>query len=333
MKITICLCLSVLCLSLTGCDIPLDTRPEPVINKSATQSIVSVKKLKPQALAILKKGLRHDNAYIRNHAVEVAAASNCRDMMPEILTCLGDSSTAVRFAAASAIGDMRCFGYEKQVKGLLNDTNENVQIAAAYALVKLNQPAYHQAIRQAAGSLDQTVRANAVLLLGKLGDRDDLDLLYSILYDSDSLDKVRLQTVESIARLGDERIYRSKLWALLISKYADDRVMGIRGMGALGTTEARNAILTMLQDDVTEVRLTAAEQLGQLGDNRGEEEVYRYFQTSPDLNRVDMANNMAVMAIGRIKSGRLNVHLPGALASQSEFIRLLAAQSVLLQTQ
>ena len=65
---------------------------------------------------------------------------------------------------------------------------------------------------------------------------------------------------------------------------------------------------------------------------KNEEEVYHYFQTNPDLNQVDMANNMAIMAIGRIQSSYLGDYLPNVLASQSEFIRLLGAQSILLLT-
>ncbi|MBC8378676.1 MAG: HEAT repeat domain-containing protein, partial [Planctomycetes bacterium] len=290
MKTSICLCIVVLCLGFAGCDSPSGMDSGPVANKSAAKPNTQVQTLRPQALAIVKNGLHHDNAYIRNYSVEIIAETNCRKLLPDLLPRLKDSSVAVRFSAASAIGDMQCFGYAKQVSRLLNDTNKNVQLAAAYALVRLNQPRYHENIRQATESSDQTVRANAVLLLGKLKNRDDLDLLYQTLNDDDSLDKVRMNSVESIASLGDERIYRSKLWALLISKYADDRVMGIRGMGALGSAEASNAILTMLQDDVLEVRLTAAVQLGRLGDNRGEEEVYRYFESNPDLNTTDMAN-------------------------------------------
>ena len=323
---TLTAALIIMCLVLVGC-----TEEQFSTAPVAGRSAVKAQSLKPQALAILKNGLDNDNAYIRTHAVEIVAETNSRAMMPELLARLNDSSAAVRFAAASAVGDMRCFGYEKQVRPLLNDTNKSVQLAAAYALVKLKQSQYHEKIRQAATHPDLTVRANAVLLLGKLGNRDDLDLLYKTLHDENSDDKVRLQAVESIAQMKDERMYRSKLWALLISKYADDRVMGIRGMGALATNEAKNAILTMLQDDVLEVRLAAAEQLGRLGDNRGEKEVYRYFQSTVDLNQVTMANNMAVMAIGRIKSNHLNRYLANALASQSEFIRLIAAQSVLLQ--
>ena len=149
--------------------------------------------------------------------------------------------------------------------------------------------------------------------------------------DSDSGFTVRINAVNAIARLGDERMYRSKLWALLISKFANDRVDGIQGMGALNSTESRNAIVTMLQDDIIEVRLAAAEQLARLGDKRGEEQVYEYFQTQPDLNKPGMDNEMAVRAIGPLKSSRLNSQLPKALDSQSPYIQLLAARSVLLQ--
>ena len=107
--------------------------------------------------------------------------------------------------------------------------------------------------------------------------------------------------------------------------------MGIRGMGALNTPESRAAITTMLQDDVEEVRLAAAEELARLGDNRGEEEVLAYFKTTPDLNKAGIANGMAVMAIGYLKSDRLNALLPQAINSSNPYIQLLAAQSVLLQ--
>jgi len=320
--------LTIMCVILAGCT-EQQSSPASITEKPT----VKVQSLQPRALIILKNGLNSDNAYIRTHAIEIAAETDSRQMITDISARLADSSAAVRFAAAAAMGDILAFGCQEQLLPLLNDTNESVQLAAAYALVKLNQDQYHETIRQGAKNPDQSVRANAVLLLGKLGNQDDLNLLYWVLHDENSKENVRLQAVESIARLKDREMYRSKLWALLISKYADDRVIGIRGMGALGTDEAKNAILTMLQDDVLEVRLAAAEQLGRLGDKHGEMEVYSYFQSKPDLNQINIAaNNIAVMAIGRIQSNRLNAFLPDVLASQSESIRLLAAQSILLQT-
>ncbi len=307
-----------------------------VEEQTAGSAAVSVKKvriqfLKPRAKIILENGLKNENAHLRSSAIEVTVETGQKDMLPHITRLTTDPVVPVRFNATVALGDMRCFSCEKIVRKSLNDPDVNVRIAAAYSLVKLNQPQFVEQLRAAAKNPDQTIRANAALLMGKLGNPDNIELLYTILQASDSTDKVRLQAVESIARLGDERMYRSKLWALLISKFADDRVVGIRGMGALNTTESQNAIISKLDDDVQEVRLVAAEQLARLGDKRGEEEVYAYFQTHPNLNKTDMANQTAVMAIGPLNSSRLNSQLPEALDSQSPYIQLLAARSVLLQ--
>jgi HEAT repeat protein len=298
---------------------------------ASAEKSVQVQLLKPRAMIILEKGLTSPDAKLRTNAIEVAAETGQKDMLPLITKLTTDPVVPVRFSAAVALGDMRSFSCENLIRKLLNDPDVNVRIAAAYALAKLNQPQYIEQLRAAAKSPDQTVRANATLLLGKLGNRDNLPLLYEVLDAKDSTDKVRMQAVESIARLGDERMYRSKLWALQISKFADDRVIGIRGMGALNTPESRDAIATMLQDDILEVRLAAAEQLARLADNRGKGLVLEYFQTIPDLNTPNMANGMAVMAIGYLKSNELNAFLSKALDSRAPYVQLLAAQSVLLQ--
>jgi len=292
---------------------------------------VRVQSLRSRSQLILEKALNGKDARLRSAAIEVAVDTNQKDMVPHITRLTTDPVVPVRFGATVALGDMRCFSCEKILQKSLSDPDVNVRVGAAYSLVKLKHPQYIGPIRAATKSTDQTVRANAALLLGKLENKDNIDLLYEVLKSSDSSDKVRLQAIESIARLGDERMYRGKLWALLISKFADDRVIGIRGMGALNTPESRNAIIRTLDDDVQEVRLVAAEQLARLGDKRGEEEILAYFQTQPNLNKVDMANQTAVMAIGPLKSSRLNVFLPEALNSQSAYIQLLAARSVLLQ--
>ena len=298
---------------------------------ASTGKMVSTKSLKPRAKIILEKGLESENASLRSLAIKITAETEQKDMLPHITRLTTDPVVRVRFAATIALGDMRCLSCEKIVRKGLNDPDVNVRIAAAYSLAKLNQPQFVELIRAAAKNSDQTIRANAAMLLGELGDPDNIPLLYTMMNDSDSGFTARINAVHAIALLGDERMYRSKLWALLISKYADDRVMGIQGMGALNSAESRNAIITMLQDEIVEVRLAAAEQLAQVGNKSGEEEVYAYFQTQPDLNKAEMDNEMAVRAIGPLNSNRLNSQLTKALDSQSPFIQLLAARSVLLQ--
>lgn len=310
--------------------------PAPQQTPAASMTVpvkpVELKPLKSQAYAIIKTGISDNNAYIRNHAIEIAALTGQKELIGDIIQKLNDPSVAVRFVAAAAIGDMRCPTCGDHLKKALADSDQNVQIAAAYALIKTGDLSHYSKIREAALSPDGTVRANAILLLGKLGNKEDLPLIYQASRDNDAPDKVRLQAVDSIARLKDVRIYKDKLWPLLISKYADDRVMGIRGMGALGTKEAREAIQTMLKDDIAEVRLCAADELGKLGDSSGLENLVKYFQTNPDLNQATVATGTAVMAIGNIKADILTGYLAKALNSDSPYIRLAAAQSILIMT-
>lgn len=304
---------------------------QSLMKPAVEQSKADVSRLKSKALKIVREALADESGLIRSHAIEVIVTAQRRELMPQVLKLLADEYVGVRFTAGVAVGDMEYTPGEYMVKPMLEDQNPNAVIAAAYALARLGRAGYADRIREMAMSEDQTVRANAALLLGKLDDKDNLPLLYKVLRNPDSADKVKFQVVESAARLGDEQIYKNKLWALLISKYADDRVMGIRGMGLLNTTDSKNAIITMLQDEVPEIRLCAAEQLARMGDLTGESEVIGYFKARrPDINQASVANIFATMALGRMPTAPGGKYLPKLLQSRSKVIRLTAAQSVLL---
>lgn len=300
------------------------------IDISSKKNLGDIARLKKQAIEIVYESLINEDNEIRINAIEVVSTTVSMKFMPMVRSLLKVKSVGVRFAAAVAIGDMDYGEGTSEIKRFLEDKDENVRISGAYALTKMGYRNLSVFLRDAIKSKDQNVRANAVLLLGKLGDKKNLKPLYRVMKSPDSNDQVRIQAVEAIARLGDEKIYK-KLWTLLISKYADDRVMGIRAMGALNTKESRSSIVKMLYDDILEVRLCAAEQLGRLGDNTGEEEILHYFsKLSPDINEISVASGLATMAIGRAKSPLLVKYLPKLLNSRSKAVQLIAAQSVLL---
>ena len=292
---------------------------------------ISVNNLKPQATRIIQEALADDNPLIRVNAIEVVATTKQIRLMPKVQRLLKDKFVPVRFAAALAVGDLQYSLAKSEVAPLLQDENENVKIATAYAMSRLGSPDSFQLLRKAIASNDQTVRANAALLLGKSGDKTVLKFLYWTLQREDSDDRVRLQTAEAIAMLGDERIF-PKLWAMLISTYADDRIMGIRAMGALATVQARNALITMLDDDILEVRLTAAEQLGMFASSAGELEVLDVFtkNLTADLNKMGLerVNVLTALAIGQIGTPQLTNFLPQLLKNQSKFVRIAAAKAV-----
>jgi HEAT repeat protein len=285
-----------------------------------------------QAERIVVEGLNDPDPRIRTIAIEVVATARQVSLMPKLQSLLTDRVVPVRFLAAVAIGDLHYGPAQNAVAPLLNDPDSNVKIAAGYAMVKLGQAEYFRLIRDAITSQDQTVRANAALLLGKSGNQEGRKLLYWTLQRADSDEKVIAQAIESIAMLGDERIY-PKLWTRLISTYADDRIAGVRAMGLLRTTQAKNAIVTMLDDSVPEVRLAAAEQLGRLGDSVGEVEVQKVFDknllSSTDAQGQERIKLLTASAIGEIGTPSLTAQLPTLLGDSSQAVRLAAAKAVL----
>jgi len=290
-----------------------------------------VERLIPQATRIIQEGLTDESPYIKVKAIEAIASTGQIKLMPKVQRLLRDDVVPVRFAALLAVGDLQYKLAQRPAEQLLRDQDENVRIAAAYALARLGSADSFGLLRKGIVSKDQTVRANAALLLGKSGDKSALKQLDWALKDNDSDEKVTFQAVEAIARLGDEQI-DSKIWAMLISAYADVRVMGIRAMGAMATEKARNALITMLDDDIVEVRLAAAEQLGMLGNTTGEPEVLDVFKkkltAGLDKGGLERVNVLTALAIGRICTPSLTKFLPKLLKDESKSVRIAAASAV-----
>jgi HEAT repeat protein len=316
--------LTFLLLATSGCRRPsiVDYNP-PEIN---------IADLVDQARDIVVEALTDEDPAIRSGAIEVVSDTGLTILMPKVQRLLKDESMPVRFAAAVAVGDLHYSLAEGSVKSILNDRDENVRIAAAYALNRLGYPENFEILRKAIASNDQTVRANAAWLLGKSADPNVLKFLYWIMQRNDSSDKVRFQAAEAIAALGDDQIY-PKLWTMLISTYADDRLSGVIAMGALGSGPARNALITMLNDDVPEIRLAAAEQLGELGGTTGEPQVLDVFRKNLvfGLDDEDAQRLYArtALAIGRIATPNLTRFLPQLLKNESKLVRINAARAVL----
>jgi HEAT repeat protein len=287
--------------------------------------------LVPQATRTVLAGLTDYDPQIRANAIEAIATTKQIKLMPKVQRLLQDDYVPVRFAAALAVGDCEYSFAESEVKRLLLDENENVRIAADYAMSKLGSGSSFELVRKALASSDQTVRANAAFLLGKSGDKSSLKWLWWILQHKDSDYKAKFNAAEAIARLGDERI-DEKLLAMLISAYADDRVVGIKAMGALGTEKAKNFLITKLDDDVLEVRLAAAEQLGMLGETTGRREVLEVFTKNLtaglDREELERVNTLTALAIGQIGTASLTRFLPPLLKNESKFVRIAAAKAV-----
>ncbi|MEN6423985.1 MAG: HEAT repeat domain-containing protein [Phycisphaerales bacterium] len=316
------------------CEQMARARSVPLLSPPAAQSKPQAVggDLQTQARQIVSDSLSDPNPQIRSNAIEVVATTWDLLLMPAVRKLLADEVVPVRFAAVLAVGDLGYDQARNEIIRLLSDPNPNIKVAASYAIARLGNPEYYKILCNSVSSEDQTVRANAALLLGKSGKQEGLRFLYGTMQRTDSADKVVLQAAESIAMLKDRQIY-PKLWTRLISAYADDRVIGIRAMGALGTEEARNALITMLDDAVPEVRLAAAEQLGKMGDPTGEREVLAILSKNPgadaDPDGQDRIKILTALAIGEIGTPAVTRRLPGLLRDPSKSVRLAAAKAVL----
>lgn len=297
---------------------------------------IDLRSLRERANSILHQSLSSKSGLIRAHAIEVVSETGRKDLMPSVVKLLKDDKLMVRFSAAMTIGDMNYKSGALSVKPLLNDEQIDVQIAAAYTLTKLRKENQYSLIIKHLESKDQTIRANAALLVGKLGKKDAHKHLKWVLNDKDSSYGVKVQATEALAMLDvDKKTTYQRLWTLLVSKFADDKISGIKGMRMLNIKDSRVAIGTMLTDDMPEIRLFAAEQLGRMSDYSGKNEVIKYFtniRPTTDEKSREQADRLAAMAIGRIGTPELTKHIPTLLNSSNKDVQLRAAQAVLLLT-
>ncbi|MEA3226056.1 MAG: HEAT repeat domain-containing protein [Planctomycetota bacterium] len=286
-----------------------------------------------EAYGIIQDGLADANPLVRINAVEVVGTTRQIRFMRSVQHLLDDKYVPVRFGAALAIGDSQYAIAKTSISRALRDPDANVMIAAAYAMGRLGETEYFEVVRKALRSEDQTVRANAAFLLGRAGDPSVIGLLKQAQQDKGSADKVTFQLLEARAQLGDEQVL-PKLWAIVYSGRADDRIMGVRAMGALGTRKAREILIAKLSDDILEIRLAAAEQLGKLGDKTGEPEVLDVFEkkltAGMDEQALERTNTLTALAIGQICTPGLTKHLPKLMKDKSKSVRLAAAKAVFL---
>ncbi len=286
--------------------------------------------LKHKALEILENALNSKDGMARANAIEVIVNAELKPLCPVLRKMTLDGAPAVRFAAAAAIADLHDLKGYNHLKALLKDKNTNVRLAAAYALAKLNDPSRISYLKAGLKSDIETIQANAALLIGKLNQRKYYKDLKKILSNTDSSDKVKIQVMDSIAKLGYEDIYK-RLWSLLISKHPDDKVMGIRAMGSLATKEAKDAITTMLADELWEVKLAAAQQLAKMGSKEGLPELSQYLRKNAKSLHIDnVANKLAAMAIGPINQPETNKYLKNFIKSDSMPLKLAACQSIFI---
>jgi HEAT repeat protein len=186
---------------------------------------------------------------------------------------LADPRAHRRAEHAALLGDMCSSLAEVPLMQALNDRDPDVRLAAARSLGRLRP-------RTAAGPLlfalvqglvPRAVAANALLSIGAAALPGIRNLL------TDDQPAARANAVELLGRLGNPRDSQS-----LRDRLGDDaplvRRRACEALARLGADDAGDALEELLADDVADVRISAAAALGAVGDERSAPTLLRLVQ-------------------------------------------------------
>ncbi|UCE59565.1 MAG: HEAT repeat domain-containing protein [Phycisphaerales bacterium] len=235
----------------------------------ATGTRVSYPQLNSRAVQRIKTAIGSDpNPAVRVEAVEALESLGDEEAGPWIRSALLDVHPAVRFAACVAVGKTGDAKAESAVHERLGDENGSVRVAALFALHRLGHtektgwmPTYlleHD---------DPTVRRNAALVMGFMGDPGVIKMLARAMRDSDA--GVRNHALEAMARLGN-REARQELAFMTSAGIGAEEVFAIQALAQTREAAYMDTFRYKLANAPhMETRLAAAHGLGLLGSDEG----------------------------------------------------------------
>jgi HEAT repeat protein len=213
---------------------------------------------------------RSTDAEARTRAIETLGLMVGQEAGSVLLENLKHPAVAVRFSAAMACGDVRYAPAGPVVREMLanESTDQSIQCAAIYCLHRLGDDTYTDRLAKILYDGQPEARANAALVMGKLGLAAGVRPLYDRLKtEHDS--RVQFQIAESLAALRYERSFgllTSKAWV----GEPPEQLMAVQALGRTRNERAKTELIQAYQPDrPPPVRLAAAAGLARMGDNRG----------------------------------------------------------------
>jgi len=265
--------------------------------------------LEHRAQGLLQAALGYPhNPIVRVEAVEALQSSGDPSVLAWIRTALLDEHAAVRFAACVAVGVLRDDLADGVLRDLLSDDDASVKVAALFARHRLGftedtgKMAYYLLEHR-----DATVRRNAALVLGLLGERGAVKVLARVMRDPDK--GVRQHALEAMARLGN-REAAQELAFMTNAGIGSEEVFALLALSATGDPRYVDTFRYKLATAIhLETKLAAVRGLGLLGYDDGFDLAVRSLgQTRATVNDPDdppagqvlRIRQMAAAALGAI---------------------------------
>jgi len=276
----------------TGCQRPL--REPLTLNDQA--------EFRAKAIEFLEEAAFGDQPAQRMQAIEAF-----KDVAPDeamsrmiIPSNIESDSPAVSFAALMAAGEIGAMPLLDRIRTRAESPNPHVRMAALFALHRLGSTGRTGELsRLLLDHSDARVRANAALVIGRLGGRGHVKLL-KLALGREQKTAVKLQILESLALLHD-RYATERLMLDGYSEYPDQATVALMMLVNARCAAAEDLFWTRLgkKADFPEVRLQAARGLALLGYNDGLDLALNYlFFRSP---RHVVAQDPARQQIARVR--------------------------------
>ncbi|MCE9592324.1 MAG: HEAT repeat domain-containing protein [Planctomycetes bacterium] len=264
-----------------------------------------------------------------------ANAVECVQVLPDragpvVQLALEDPQRSVRFAALVVIGRMKLSSLAPSAEPFLHDPEPSVRAAAIYALRANKKPVDMSPLAAMLGSRDPSLRSNAAMLLGMLGDKSALPMIREMSErplpqrtSQASAAIARFQATEAIVKLGDDSALAS-LRAGPYSQYDELRVLAVQALGHVNDRAMTRAIEAILLQPPVELQLAAAESLARFGRPDGLEVTLLASQSPTPTVRAQ-----AAMVLGLFPDPRAPQALERLLGDGDEQVRLSAAAATL----
>ncbi|MFQ5590982.1 MAG: HEAT repeat domain-containing protein [Phycisphaerae bacterium] len=293
-----------------------------------------------KAMECLKRAIRYTpNPAVRAEAVEALERCGGREAEPWIRAALLDKNPGVRFAACVAAGRHADMTAESGLRDRIDDDDPSVRVAALFALHRLGftdrtgfMPGY------LLDHAEPTVRRNAALVLGLMGEPGVIKILARAMRDPDA--GVRHYALEAMARLGNPEA-RQELVFMTSAGIGADEVFAITGLMQTGDRAYVDTFRYKLATAPhIETRLAAARGLGVFGIDEGFETALRALDgraaltddpKDPVENQTLRVRQLAAAALGAI--GRQDA-LPALARLMNDpsdpRVQVSAAQAILM---
>jgi HEAT repeat protein len=293
-----------------------------------------------RAIDLLLQAADAADPLLRANAIE-ALHHAPEQLLPVVRAGLGDENEGVRFVAAMTVGRKRITALADQVESLLADDSPSVRAAAIYASRRCGRKVDLNPLAGMIMSGNPTVKANAALVLGELGDPSAVPMLREAV--GRELPRapmargriIDLQIAEAMVKLGQEgglEAIRAALFAPV--EQGELTVLACQMCGQLRDEAYAPSLLDMAtrqdrREEPPEIRLAATQALAEIDPSRAPREVALGYVGSerPELRA------QAATALGAFPPAPRTVEVvSGLLEDPSPGVQVAAAAALVRMT-